>query len=248
MHQKVPSLEHLFEEFNVSQKDREYIVRDLMMLKKKDIVTFAHSIRTTLMAVEIAKHLGLNPKALLYAGPRHDMGKLEVPNKVLKKKGVFTDEDRAVMKFHPVDTAIHVAETNPYSALIGVNHHRHSTHPYPKRIPKIESLAGMSHSAKRSAHNESKLLAIADWFDAAVYRKNSKFQGKKINLDFIREEMTKEMPKLKGTIDKLFTSGFFKKEDLVHLKVKKSIFPKRFAPENALKSRVFKQKPHPRRV
>ncbi len=247
MYGKVPVLETLFDEYNLTQLDRAYIARDLLLLKKKDLATYAHSIRTTLFAMEIAKYLGQNPRNLLFAGPRHDIGKLEVPNKVLKKKGKFNDEDRAVMKFHPVDTALHVAETHPYSALIGVNHHRHGVHPYPKRIPKIESLQNLSHEAKLSAHKESKLLAIADWFDAAVYRRNSKFFGQKITLDLIRQEMINEMPKLKGTIDKLFDGKFFKPEMLSPLQRNRFAFPKRFVQERALQSRVFKQKPKPRR-
>ncbi|MFA6065338.1 MAG: HD domain-containing protein [archaeon] len=247
MYERIPALETLFDEYQLTSKDRAYIVRDLLRLKKKDLVTYSHSIRTTFLAMEIAKYLGLNPRALLFAGPRHDVGKLEVPDKILKKKGIFNDADRAVMSQHPTDTAIHVSQTNPYSALIGVNHHRHAVKPYPKSIPKIEALQNLSHEAKISAHKESKLLAIADWFDAAVYRRNSKFIGKEVTLDVIRREMIKEMPKLKGTIDKLFEGGFFKTEMLLPLKRNKYVFPKRFAREKAIQSRVFKQKPSPRR-
>jgi len=222
------ALEPLFEKYHLTEEERAPILLDLIALRKKHKGTYEHSIRTTLLAVEIAKHLGMNPRELLLASPRHDIGKKEISNKVLNKKGEFTSEDRRVMSEHPTSTAHHVAKTNPHGALIGLKHHRHKEAPYPKRLPSIDSINNLPHPEKRTAHNESKILAIADWFEAAVYRKSNKFGGRKVTLDLIKTEMIKEMPKLRGIIERLFQEGFFAKKMSIAREQSSQACPKRF--------------------
>ncbi|NEE55599.1 HD domain-containing protein, partial [Streptomyces sp. SID8455] len=52
----------------------------------------------------IARELGMDPgrlEALRFAGILHDVGKLGVPTRVLRKDGPLTPDERRVMELHP---------------------------------------------------------------------------------------------------------------------------------------------------
>ena len=74
------------------------------MLDLKDINTGVHSTRLAEWAVRVARQLGL-PEADFYqievAALLHDIGKIGIPDTVLKKEGKLTDEERALMNKHP---------------------------------------------------------------------------------------------------------------------------------------------------
>jgi hypothetical protein len=205
MFNKEPLLNGLFEEYGLSEVEQNRIIRDLARIKSKDSQTYYHSLRTTLLAMEIAKHFGLDPKPLLFAGPRHDFGKINTPDHILKKKGNFTHEDHLKMGPHPADMFHHVHPTNAFTAQIGVSHHRHQLNPYPKKLPKGE--VKLTHKAKLLANKYSKHLALADWLDAALFRKNSRFAGQALTVDLLKSTMLHDMPKLKSMIEKIFADG-----------------------------------------
>ncbi len=237
--QRVSELEELFEQYGVKEFDRQLIRRDLGILRSKDVETFFHSVRTTLLAMRIAQHFGMDPKPMLIAGPRHDIGKKDVPNKILKKKGTFTSEDKSAIKPHATDTYNRLIRTSVFSAQIGVNHHRHGKDPYPKRIPKGPNV--LSQKAKLLANKYSKALAIADWIDAALFRKNSRFSGREVTLDLIKKEMLKEMPKLSKMIELVFSDGIINEQMLANAKQKREsqLIGKSFVrKKTALKRRV----------
>ncbi|MFA5930836.1 MAG: HD domain-containing protein [archaeon] len=212
---KIPLFEKLFNDYGLSEEDKGRIRRDLEAIKAKDEETFLHSVRVTLLSMKIAKQLGMDPKPLLFAAPRHDDGKILVPNKVLKKKKNWGPEDSAIMKAHPVDSFRMLEPTNAFSAYIDVDHHRHGENPYPKRLPKGETFV-LSPKAKRLAFEYSKPLAIADCWDAAVNRKNSRFGGKRITLKLIREAMLHDLSHIQPMVNKLFEEKFFTQQMLAN--------------------------------
>ncbi|MFE7482991.1 HD-GYP domain-containing protein [Streptomyces sp. NPDC057552] len=70
----------------------------------KDAYTRGHSERVGRASVLIARELGLDRdrlEALRFAGVLHDVGKLGVPTRVLRKDGPLTPEERRVMELHP---------------------------------------------------------------------------------------------------------------------------------------------------
>jgi hypothetical protein len=224
-YQRVSELEGLFEQYQVKEFDRQLIRRDLGLLREKDFETFAHSVRTTLLSMKIAQLLGMDPKPLLFAGPRHDVGKKNTPNKVLKKKSNFTREDREAMKPHPTDSFNHLLRTNLFSAQIGVSHHRHGNDPYPKRLPRGAGV--LSHKTKLLANKYSKPLAIADWIDAALFRKNSRFSGQQVTLELVKREMLKDMPKLSQMIEKVFSEGLVNEQMLIMARQRRASLQRR---------------------
>jgi len=208
----IPLFEKLFIEYGLREEDRERIRTDLALLKAKDRETFLHSVRVTLLSMKIAKHFGMNTRPLFFSAPRHDDGKLLVPDKVLKKKKNWGPSDSAVMKAHPVDSFKRLEPTNAFSAYIAVNHHRHGPNPYPKKLPK--GTHNLSLRAKREAFEYSKILAIADCWDAAVNRNNNRFAGKRITLDLVKEVMLHELARIQPMVNQLFNENFFNEEML----------------------------------
>lgn len=74
------------------------------MLDLRDLNTGIHSTRLAEWAVRVARKLGL-PEADHYqlevAALLHDIGKIGIPDAILRKEGKLTDEERALMNKHP---------------------------------------------------------------------------------------------------------------------------------------------------
>jgi putative nucleotidyltransferase with HDIG domain len=72
-------------------------------LAEKDEYTEEHTRRVALRAVQVGEELGLSPgrvRALATGGLVHDIGKLSVPDEILKKPGPLTDDEFEVVKRH----------------------------------------------------------------------------------------------------------------------------------------------------
>jgi HD-GYP domain-containing protein (c-di-GMP phosphodiesterase class II) len=80
-------------------------VRALMVrLAEKDEYTEGHTRRVALRAVQVGEELGLprsRLRTLAIGGLLHDIGKLSVPDAILKKPGPLTDEEYTVIRRHP---------------------------------------------------------------------------------------------------------------------------------------------------
>src|ERR1700680_299030 len=74
------------------------------LLDLRDLGTGVHSTRLAEWAVRVARKLGI-PEDDLYqlevAALLHDIGKIGVPDSILKKEGKLTDAERALMNKHP---------------------------------------------------------------------------------------------------------------------------------------------------
>jgi HD-GYP domain-containing protein (c-di-GMP phosphodiesterase class II) len=74
------------------------------LLDLRDLNTGVHSTRLAEWALRVAEQLGL-PQSDFYqmevAALLHDIGKIGVPDAILKKNGRLTDEERALMNKHP---------------------------------------------------------------------------------------------------------------------------------------------------
>ncbi|MEE1813040.1 HD-GYP domain-containing protein [Streptomyces sp. BE133] len=70
----------------------------------KDTYTRGHSERVGQASVLIARELGMDQgrlEVLRFAGTLHDVGKLGVPTRVLRKDGPLTPQERRVIELHP---------------------------------------------------------------------------------------------------------------------------------------------------
>jgi diguanylate cyclase (GGDEF)-like protein/putative nucleotidyltransferase with HDIG domain len=93
----------------------------------KDYYTRAHSEDVTDVALAIAMELGYSGEALRIirmTGLLHDVGKIGIPDEILRKPGQLTDDEYEVMKQHPVVGAMIVASMPGMAEVIpGVKHH-----------------------------------------------------------------------------------------------------------------------------
>lgn len=84
---------------------RKLLLDMLYRLKKKDVATYEHSIRVGKLAKIMASALHLNSQQTydLVAGCLlHDIGKIHIPDELIKKESPLTVSEWEVMKFHPV--------------------------------------------------------------------------------------------------------------------------------------------------
>lgn len=74
-------------------------------LEARDDYTQGHSDRVTKVACMLAEHMSVPKEGvelLRYAGPLHDIGKVGVPDAILRKNGKLTAEEWEIMRRHPI--------------------------------------------------------------------------------------------------------------------------------------------------
>ena len=70
----------------------------------RDTYTGSHSERVSELAARVAMRVGLDPEQVeltRLAGSLHDLGKLAIPEEILRKAGALTDSERLVLERHP---------------------------------------------------------------------------------------------------------------------------------------------------
>jgi HD-GYP domain-containing protein (c-di-GMP phosphodiesterase class II) len=145
-------------------------VRALMVrLADKDPSTAGHTRRVATLAVEIGEQLGLAERRLrllALGGLLHDMGKLAVPDQILKKPASLSDDEFAVIRAHPAWGRELLAELGGFAPLVlrlvESHHERLDARGYPNR------------QSARELELEVRILTVADVYDALtderVYR------------------------------------------------------------------------------
>jgi diguanylate cyclase (GGDEF)-like protein len=138
-------------------------------IDNKDYYTRAHSEEVTEYALWIGQELGFPEDALhkiRLAGLLHDVGKIGIPDEILRKPGQLTDEEFEVMRQHPEVGAFMVGNIPGLSDIVpGVRHHheRWDGAGYPDRL------------AGEDIPFLGRLLAVPDVFSALTterpYRK-----------------------------------------------------------------------------
>ncbi len=74
-------------------------------LDLRDRVTERHTERVTEMTLNIARAMGVREEEIVHirrGALLHDIGKIGIPDGILRKEGPLTEEERAVMRRHPV--------------------------------------------------------------------------------------------------------------------------------------------------
>ncbi len=227
-----------FKKYEVSLKDQELIKSRLIGLKNKDPFTYAHTIRVAFLATEIAKHLGYDARAFLFAGLEHDLGKKKIPDSVLKKKTDFSKEDMATMRKHVEYSYEELKNTHLFTAEMVVRHHRFQENPYPKELPKPnEKFSGKT---LHLINMYSSVFALADYYDAISTRKNNKFGGKLLTQSQIKQMLIKARPEHSGLIEELFRKGIFGNKTII--KVSKLMKARRRSVRNSTISKIKKAK------
>jgi len=86
-------------------KEDASLMIGLTTLKAYDDYTYSHSVNVALLATCLGRHIELSDISLEHltiCGLFHDLGKVDVPKKILLKHGVLTDGEWNLLKAHPV--------------------------------------------------------------------------------------------------------------------------------------------------
>ena len=148
----------------------------------KDYYTNGHSIRVAEYSRLLAQRLGLSKdrqEEIYYAGLLHDIGKIRVPDSIIKKEGKLTDEEYEYIKLHPV-SGYHILKEISASSDIAIgakyHHERYDGKGYPnglegENIPEI-----------------ARILGVADAYDAMS---SNRCYRKALPQDVVRAEIVK---------------------------------------------------------
>ncbi|HEX4574903.1 MAG TPA: HD domain-containing phosphohydrolase [Gemmatimonadales bacterium] len=157
----------------------------LTTLRDYDEYTFTHSVNVCIFSVALGRKLGLSKLQLYDLGMAalfHDVGKSRVPLEVLNKQGGLSDEEWRIMQAHPwlgVLTLFGLRGYGeiPYRGMIVAYEHHMKTDltGYPKSL------------RSRDLSIYSKVVAVADGFDAATSRRV--YQTVPIQPDQVLKEM-----------------------------------------------------------
>jgi HD-GYP domain-containing protein (c-di-GMP phosphodiesterase class II) len=126
----------------------------------KDSYTCGHSERVAWLSRQLAEAAGLDPytvERVYLSGLVHDVGKIGVPEEVLRKPGKLTDEEFDMIKAHPEIGARILKDIRQMQDLLpGVLHHheRYDGRGYPHKI------------AGQDIPLFGRLICLADSFDA----------------------------------------------------------------------------------
>lgn len=155
----------------VANAHHEALFRLSLAADLKDDDTGVHIIRIGFLSEALALLLGESPaKAAMLrkAAPMHDIGKIGIPDRVLKKPGAFDPEERAVMNEHSRMGAEILGRSRiplfQLAAELALSHHeRWDGNGYPSRL------------AGQAIPLSGRIVAVVDFFDALtmdrVYRK-----------------------------------------------------------------------------
>lgn len=139
------------------------------LLDLRDLNTGVHSTRLAEWAVRVARELHIEEAdfyQLEVAALLHDIGKIGVPDAILKKEGKLTDAERALMNKHP-EYSWSILRLFPgleKASLYALHHHEsYDGHGYPGGLKGEEIPIG------------SRIVSVIDAYDAMIsnrcYRK-----------------------------------------------------------------------------
>ncbi|HTI34217.1 MAG TPA: HD-GYP domain-containing protein [Miltoncostaea sp.] len=134
----------------------------LRRLEAKDTATEGHTRRVAMLAVQVGEELDLPAtrlRRLALGGILHDIGKLRVPDAILKKPAKLTDEEFAVIRRHPAwgDAILSELGFAPEVRAIVRDHH--------------ERIDGTGYPSRRTGpelSDEAMIVAVCDVYDALV--------------------------------------------------------------------------------
>ncbi len=169
-----------------AEENRELFLGSIRMLAaaidEKDPYTRGHSGRVAKYSMLIGKQLGLSPEEmdkLRIASLLHDVGKIGVDDRVLKKPGALTAEEFDIMKTHTVKGANIMRPVSQLKEMLpGIElHHEHMDgrgYPYGLQAQQIPVMA--------------RIIAVADTLDAMTT--NRPYQSA-MELDFALDKIKK---------------------------------------------------------
>lgn len=148
---------------NVDEKDIELVtsIKTLIsVINAKDRYTYGHTERVVVYSRLMADKLKLSEKdkqSLIYGAYMHDIGKINISQKILMKKMKLTDEEWEELKQHPSNGAEIIKSVESLKEIIPLiisHHERYDGNGYPNKL-KGEEIPYLA-----------RILTVVDSFDA----------------------------------------------------------------------------------
>jgi len=150
-------------------RDSQYetILRLSTAAEFRDTDTAAHVFRMSHYSATIARHMGLDDgdiEVTRLASPMHDIGKLGIPDQILRKEGPLTEDEWRIMRLHPkIGADILAGSDSPLLQAceeVSISHHEKvdgSGYPYGARGDEIPLIG--------------RIVALGDAFDAITSKR-----------------------------------------------------------------------------
>ncbi len=150
---------------DVRNREEEVVLRLISALGYRDTETGAHARRLGLMAATVAERMGWDAESrghIRLAAPMHDVGKIGVPDSILRKPGKLTEEEFEIIKQHTaIGADILSGSQIPLLQMgkdIALHHH--------EKWDGTGYLGGLS---GEEIPGSARIAAIADVYDALVH-------------------------------------------------------------------------------
>jgi HD-GYP domain-containing protein (c-di-GMP phosphodiesterase class II) len=133
-----------------------------MLVDRRDAGTSRHSGRVAELAYATALELGCDRRFaedVYLAGRLHDIGKVAVPDSILRKQTALTEEEWKLIRLHPsigADVVSHITGLARLAPIIRGHHERYDGGGYPDGLCGEEIPFG------------ARIVAVADAFDAMI--------------------------------------------------------------------------------
>ena len=129
-------------------------------LEAKDPYTHGHSQRVARLAHRLALAVGVpdaSARVVAQAGLLHDIGKIGIPESVLRKPGPLTEDEWVVMRCHPVVGAQIVAPLEFFSDGANIIRHHHE---------RVDGSGYPDNLRADAIPLGARIVAVADIYDA----------------------------------------------------------------------------------
>ncbi len=152
--------------------EEERIKPYLKKLKESHDETYSHSLRVSLLSVDLGKENELNRTNLMYlaySGLLHDIGKMRISQRILTKDSKLDTEETKLMKGHPRLGFLELKDPEFQTVRqIVVAHHEYKTDPYPRSHNDRRSQVRVEDRRKDNDNIDklTQILAVSDIYDA----------------------------------------------------------------------------------
>jgi len=162
----------------------------LSKLKSKDDYTYSHCLSSSIFAVMMGRQMGLNNTELEELAFGHmffDIGKIKLPNELINKPGIFSDEEKETVKkhvFYSVEILNTMQGVKSSAIDMALNHHeRFDGSGYPhglkgNQIPLYARIAGIidTYDAVTSKRSYSRQVSHDEAIRMLYKSKDTDFQ------------------------------------------------------------------------